>query len=97
MYKDAYTLGRSEYCDICLTKDVMRENYLILVSKRHFRIYRERISKNETVVYLEDLSRNGTYVDQILVGYGKRVIIDNNSDISLSKPFLTGNYISSII
>lgn len=93
MSGDVYTLGRAETCDIQITSQLLRENWLSVISKIHFRIYRERISNaNETVVYLEDLSQNGTFIDRIKVGYGKRVIIDNNSEISLSNSSFIGNY-----
>lgn len=45
------------------------------------------------VVYLEDMSYNGTYVNQNLVGHGKRVIIGNNSEIALAKNNFTGTYV----
>ncbi|KYM99653.1 PREDICTED: serine/threonine-protein kinase Chk2-like [Cyphomyrmex costatus] len=87
---DVYTLGRSPGCDICITTRELSIKQLSVVSKVHFRIYRERVSNmNETVVYLEDLSRNGTYVNQELVGHGKRVIIGNNSEIALARSFFS--------
>ncbi|XP_032683989.1 ovarian-specific serine/threonine-protein kinase Lok-like [Odontomachus brunneus] len=85
MSGDVYTLGRAETCDIHVTSQLMNKQWLNAVSKVHFRIYRECINNtNETVVYLEDLSSNGTYIDKVKVGCGNRVIIDNNSEISLS-------------
>ncbi|KAL6260206.1 hypothetical protein P5V15_007741 [Pogonomyrmex californicus] len=85
-----YTLGRSENCDIRLTTNEMRETWLKVVSKVHFRIYRERINNtNEIVVYLEDLSYNGTYVDRRLVGCRNRIIIENNSIISIAREDLS--------
>lgn len=85
MKDTSYTLGRSPDCDICLTIKELHPRKLGVISKTHFRIYRERInSANETVVYLQDLSHNGTFVDDDLVGLGKRVIIENNSRIALA-------------
>ncbi|KAG5334487.1 CHK2 kinase, partial [Acromyrmex charruanus] len=87
MMKDTvYTLGRSPSCDICLTLNELQSKQLSVISKTHFRIYRERVGNtNEIVVYLEDSSHNGTYVNQELVGHGRRVIIGNNSEIALAK------------
>lgn len=87
MMKDTgYTVGRSPTCDIHLTANEIGTKYLNVISKVHFRIYRECISNsNEIVVYLEDLSHNGTYVDHCLVGHGKHVVIGNNSEIALAK------------
>jgi len=85
-----YTVGRSMDCDIYLTTNELPTKWLNVISKTHFRIYREFISNmNETVVYLEDLSHNGTYVDDELVGCGKRVIIGNNAKIALVKTSFT--------
>lgn len=93
MSGNVYTLGRAETCDIVLNSNIITEPWLNVMSKVHFRIYRECISNtNETVVYLEDMSSNGTFVDRILVGNKKRVILDNNSEISLAKSELVGNY-----
>lgn len=69
----------------------MNRKWLNAISKVHFRIYRERIKNtNETVVYLEDMSHNGTFVDRNLVGSGKRVILGNNSEIALARNNFTG-------
>ncbi|KYQ57328.1 Serine/threonine-protein kinase Chk2 [Trachymyrmex zeteki] len=84
MKDTSYTLGRAPSCDIYLTTNEFK--HLSVISKIHFRIYRERVGNtNEIVVYLEDLSHNGTYVNQELVGHGRRVIIGNNSEIALAK------------
>ncbi|XP_018342568.1 PREDICTED: serine/threonine-protein kinase Chk2-like isoform X2 [Trachymyrmex septentrionalis] len=86
MRDTVYTLGRSPSCDICLTSNELQSKQLSVISKTHFRIYRERVGNtNEIVVYLEDSSHNGTYVNQELVGHGRRVIIGNNSEIALAK------------
>ncbi|XP_077274739.1 ovarian-specific serine/threonine-protein kinase Lok [Temnothorax americanus] len=85
-----YTVGRSPSCDICLTEKELPRKWLNVMSKTHFRIYRERIrGTTETVVFLEDTSYNGTFVDQNLVGRGKRVVVGNNSEIALVKNFFT--------
>lgn len=88
-----YTVGRVENCDICMTTQEMKLKWLSVISKVHFRIYRERVGdSNETVVYLEDLSQNGTFVDKVLVGRGNRVIIENDSEIAVAKIDFTGYY-----
>ncbi|XP_050456072.1 serine/threonine-protein kinase Chk2-like isoform X3 [Cataglyphis hispanica] len=84
MIKESYTLGRSESCDITLTTNEMQLKWLNAISKVHFRIFRERIN-NEFVIYLEDMSYNGTFVDKVKVGRGNRVIITNNSEIAVAK------------
>lgn len=95
MIKDTvYTLGRSPSCDICLTSNELQSKQLSVISKTHFRIYKERVGNtNEIVVYLEDSSHNGTYVNQELVGHGRRVIIGNNSEIALAKSSFSCTYL----
>ncbi|XP_011876015.1 PREDICTED: ovarian-specific serine/threonine-protein kinase Lok isoform X2 [Vollenhovia emeryi] len=86
----SYTVGRSVDCNLCLTLDQICLTWLHTISKIHFRIYRERIQNtNEIVVYLEDLSSNGTFVNKARVGRGNRVIIEHLSEIALSRDNLT--------
>ncbi|XP_019885390.1 serine/threonine-protein kinase Chk2 [Camponotus floridanus] len=86
LVRESYTLGRSMSCDIIITNNELRPKYLNIISKVHFRITRERINNsNEFVVYLEDMSHNGTFVDKIKVGRGNRVIITNNSEIAVAQ------------
>lgn len=87
----SYTVGRATTCELCITEKEMRGKWLGVISKTHFRIYRERIKNtNEIVVYLEDLSHNGTFVDEVLVGTGNRIIIENNSQIALARSNFIG-------
>lgn len=86
MAKESYTIGRSTTCDVVFTTNEMKLKWLNIISKVHFRIVRERINNsNEFIVYLEDMSHNGTFVDKIKVGRGNRVIIENNSEIAIAQ------------
>lgn len=95
MTKNVYTLGRSESCDICVTRNELKPKWLSVMSKVHFRITREFIdgSTNDAVVYLEDLSQNGTFINKEKVGRGKKVVLESNDVISLAQPIVTGKYI----
>ncbi|XP_012275239.1 serine/threonine-protein kinase Chk2 [Orussus abietinus] len=85
MSKGEYTLGRSPSCDIHVAQD-SKLKWTSTVSKVHFRIIKESISDtNDMVVYLEDLSHNGTFVNKILVGQKKRVVLENNDMISITQ------------
>lgn len=65
MIKDVYTLGRSESCDICVTSNELKPKWLSVMSKIHFKITREFVrNTNDAIVYLEDLSQNGTFVNK---------------------------------
>ncbi|XP_031850392.1 ovarian-specific serine/threonine-protein kinase Lok isoform X2 [Nomia melanderi] len=61
------------------------------MSKVHFKITREYIDGNcnDAVVYLEDLSQNGTFVNKIRVGRGNKIILESNDIISLAQPIVT--------
>lgn len=89
MFKDVYTLGRAESCDINLTHKELTPKQLSIVSKTHFRISRAFVN-DVYVVYLEDLSYNGTFVNDAKVGKGNRVVLDTNDVISLAQPTFTG-------
>ncbi|XP_076183315.1 serine/threonine-protein kinase Chk2 isoform X2 [Ptiloglossa arizonensis] len=91
MIKDVYTLGRSEKCDICITEKELKSKWLSVMSKVHFRITREFIdgNTNDAVIYLEDLSQNGTFINKQRVGRGKKVVIESNNVISLAQPIVT--------
>ncbi|XP_034945472.1 ovarian-specific serine/threonine-protein kinase Lok-like [Chelonus insularis] len=87
MTKEIYTFGRDPNCDgIFTAQNILKQNLLMAISKIHFKIIRKVINnKNDKVVYLEDSSQNGTFVNKVKVGRGKRVVLDNNDVISLAE------------
>lgn len=90
MIKDVYTLGRSESCDICVTSNELKPKWLSVMSKIHFKITREFVrNTNDAIVYLEDLSQNGTFVNKKKVGRGNKIILESNDVISLAQPIVT--------
>ncbi|KAG5896977.1 hypothetical protein JTB14_018492 [Gonioctena quinquepunctata] len=74
-------LGRSEECDIVIHKAKFLEEQLIYVSKEHFIIQRD--FEDEYIVYIHDLSKNGTYVNNVLIGRHKKMILQNNDSIAV--------------
>ncbi|XP_024941788.1 ovarian-specific serine/threonine-protein kinase Lok isoform X2 [Cephus cinctus] len=72
-------------------KQKLKLQLLNIVSKVHFKISRTYLSdcEEDPIVYLEDCSHNGTYVNKTLVGSGKRVVLENNDVISISIPGFT--------
>ncbi|XP_042877054.1 serine/threonine-protein kinase Chk2-like [Penaeus japonicus] len=80
--KNSYTFGRGD-ADHQFTKDHFDNALLPAISKIHFRVSRETNTGNE-VVLLEDLSCNGTFVNKKQVGRGKKVVLQNNDEISLA-------------
>ncbi|KAL7293565.1 hypothetical protein TKK_0013004 [Trichogramma kaykai] len=86
--KDEYTFGRLKSCDICI-KDKIPLKKEQVISKTHFRIYREKCGTSngveDDVVYLHDESQNGTFVNNNLVGKNNRVVLVNNDLIAVAK------------
>ncbi|XP_060763568.1 serine/threonine-protein kinase Chk2 isoform X2 [Neoarius graeffei] len=80
--ENQYYFGRDSRNDYCFNDPiVVTSPRYRTYSKRHFKIFRD-----ESVVYLEDLSGNGTWVDDTEVGNGKRCPLRNNSVVSLADP-----------
>ncbi|KAJ8415296.1 hypothetical protein AAFF_G00422760 [Aldrovandia affinis] len=79
--EEDYWFGRDKACHYCFNDPIMRlsEKYTTY-SKKHFRVFRE-----QNIVYIEDMSGNGTFVDGILVGKGKRRPLANNAVIALTQ------------
>lgn len=80
---DSYSFGRGNV-DHRFDSSQFNEQFLSAISKTHFRISRERKSAAEVFVVLEDLSCNGTFVNQQLVGRGKKKILQSNDEIALA-------------
>ena len=94
LIKDEYTLGRAESCEISVTHLGLEKRIVDCISKMHFKITRERIkgSNNveDIVIYIEDLSQNGTFVNKTKVGKNRRVVLENNDVISLAQAKFAG-------
>jgi serine/threonine-protein kinase Chk2 len=86
--KDETTLGRHSGCDHQFNQPG--------ISGIHCKIIRERISQEtfNHLVWVEDLSTNGTFIGRDLIGKGKRVLLNSGMTISLLKPAKNINYIS---
>ncbi|XP_057161877.1 serine/threonine-protein kinase Chk2 isoform X1 [Ursus arctos] len=82
---DSYWFGRDRSCDYCFDEPLLkRTDKYRTYSKKHFRIFREMGPKNSYIAYIEDHSGNGTFVNRELVGKGRRLPLNNNSEIALS-------------
>ncbi|KAK6638403.1 hypothetical protein RUM44_008832 [Polyplax serrata] len=85
MIKDEYIIGRGPNCDLSLGSE-SGERLHGAISKNHFKIRRTNISKmncDDYIVYLDDLSSNGTFINGRKVGKGKSAILENNNEISV--------------
>ncbi|XP_029777995.1 serine/threonine-protein kinase Chk2 isoform X2 [Suricata suricatta] len=82
---DSYWFGRDRSCEYCFDEPLLkRTDKYRTYSKKHFRIFREMGPKNSYIAYIEDHSGNGTFVNRELVGKGRRLPLNNNSEIALS-------------
>lgn len=76
-------VGRMPSCHIVLDSSIPSD-IRGQMSKEHFRIRREVLQSNE-IVYIDDLSFNGTYVNGRRIGKGRSVVLKKNDSISLAQ------------
>lgn len=76
-------VGRSDECDIVIHKAKFPHNQLFFISKKHFVICRDPNDSN--VIYLTDLSKNGTFINNHQIGKNKTVILQNNDFIAIGE------------
>ncbi|XP_075391077.1 serine/threonine-protein kinase Chk2 isoform X2 [Tenrec ecaudatus] len=82
---DNYWFGRDRSCEYCFDEPLLKKtDKYRTYSKKHFRIFREMGPKNSYITYIEDHSGNGTFVNKELIGKGRRLPLNNNSEIALS-------------
>ncbi|XP_058014552.1 serine/threonine-protein kinase Chk2 isoform X2 [Ahaetulla prasina] len=85
--KDEYWFGRDPGCDYSFARlDLPRGETYRQYSKRHFRIFREPGPRGCFVTYLEDQSANGTFVNDRVVGKGRKIPLAHVAKIALSLP-----------
>ncbi|XP_056130299.1 serine/threonine-protein kinase Chk2 isoform X2 [Lampris incognitus] len=79
--QEEYLFGRESKCHYVINDPVLIASQRFRTySKKHFRIFREG-----TIVFIEDLSNNGTFVDGVLIGQGKKQPLPNNAVIALAE------------
>ncbi|KAH8377497.1 hypothetical protein KR093_005759 [Drosophila rubida] len=82
---DEFSAGRGEANDLILTLNDLSEKILSRISKVHFIIKRANCDLTNPV-YIQDLSRNGTFVNGEKIGMNKTRILQNDDIIALSHP-----------
>uniref|UniRef100_A0A8D3DQV2 non-specific serine/threonine protein kinase n=1 Tax=Scophthalmus maximus TaxID=52904 RepID=A0A8D3DQV2_SCOMX len=79
--EEQYLFGRDSKCNYVLDDpDEPRSKKFRIYSKKHFRIYRE-----DSEVFVEDFSNNGTFVDGKLIGKDRKLPLVNNAVLSLAE------------
>ncbi|XP_014246451.1 ovarian-specific serine/threonine-protein kinase Lok [Cimex lectularius] len=83
---DCYSVGRAPTCDVILNKGNIGDNYFSQISKVHFKLYRGDLGEHTGLIYLEDVSSNGTFINDKKVGKNKKIILTSADEISLAHP-----------
>lgn len=69
----------------------------VFCSGKHCRIYKEPCKSGPELVFLEDLSTNGTFINGDKVGKGQRLLLSNGAVVALvlnkKKPSETISYL----
>lgn len=89
LMNELYTFGRSIECDVMITEEHANKEFLTVISKVQFAIYKESLEGVDNV-YLEDRSMNGTFVNQHKVGKGNKIVLNCGDKISLASPYNIG-------
>ncbi|KER22734.1 hypothetical protein T265_09218 [Opisthorchis viverrini] len=78
---ETYTFGRGEDCSFTFCSSMFDDpNQLATFSKHHFK----ETSYQGKLMFIQDLSSNGTFVNGTKIGRGKKQPLNNNDEISLS-------------
>ncbi|XP_073529324.1 serine/threonine-protein kinase Chk2 isoform X1 [Phyllobates terribilis] len=84
---DEYIFGRNRQCDYTFDRPVINQTERFKTySKNHFRIFRDTGPAPSPVAYIEDLSNNGTFLNDTKIGHGKKLPLTNNAEIAISLP-----------
>lgn len=88
--RDVYTLGRKDTCNIFISCRNINPPLLGLISKEHF-----KISRDDTYVpYIEDLSKNGTYLNGGLIGKGHMSTLCTGDVIAIGSAKVEGELLT---
>ncbi|XP_050428380.1 probable myosin light chain kinase DDB_G0292624 [Adelges cooleyi] len=95
LVKDEYKAGRQTYgVDFQFTKEGFSVNVMNHISKVHFIISREERDANRHMVFITDMSSNGTFLNGEKIGKNCRWVLSNNDKIAVIKKT---NYVYSYI
>ncbi|ENN76578.1 hypothetical protein YQE_07027, partial [Dendroctonus ponderosae] len=78
-----FTFGRAEKCTVRISSNCDPANVVFGISKIHFRIEK---SQDDKLIYITDLSKNGTFVNKVKLGNGQRKILKSYDEIAVTSP-----------
>lgn len=76
---ETFILGRADSCHLTIDETILSVNIIANISKTHFRITKEE----DSLIYITDLSKNGTFVNGKRIGKGNRNILQDDDEISI--------------
>lgn len=82
--KDEFVVGRQSSCDYHFESGESQSKIYPLISKIHF-IIEKHVIRGTCVAFLKDVSSNGTFVNDQLVGRDQRHVLSNDDVISVGK------------
>lgn len=82
-----FSLGRALTCTYVMRKDMIKENIIKNVSKKHFTITRD-LSESLNPAIITDFSYNGTFLNGEKIGKGNSRVLDDNDEISITHPIV---------
>uniref|UniRef100_A0A182SP88 non-specific serine/threonine protein kinase n=1 Tax=Anopheles maculatus TaxID=74869 RepID=A0A182SP88_9DIPT len=82
-----FKVGREQSCDLILSESNLPASKLCRVSKIHFTIKKD-VNDMTSPTYIHDHSRNGTYVNDRLIGPNKCMILKHKDVISIAGAYL---------
>ncbi|XP_055591092.1 ovarian-specific serine/threonine-protein kinase Lok isoform X2 [Uranotaenia lowii] len=82
---EEFKAGRNETNDLCIGKAHLPDKILSRISKVHFSLKKD-LTDMSSPTYIYDESRNGTFLNGLLIGHQKKMIIKNDDIIALSHP-----------
>ncbi|XP_037052409.1 ovarian-specific serine/threonine-protein kinase Lok [Bradysia coprophila] len=85
LYTENFTIGRDKMCQWAITAQDVPHKFWDRISKMHCRIVKD-LSDVSNPVYVEDLSRNGTFVNGELIGMHRRRILKSDDVIAFNEP-----------
>lgn len=82
---EEFKAGRENSNDLCINENHVSDPILCKISKIHFTLHKD-ITDLRSPTYIIDRSRNGTFVNGIPIGTGKKMILKSEDIIALSHP-----------
>ncbi|KAJ6649758.1 Ovarian-specific serine/threonine-protein kinase Lok [Pseudolycoriella hygida] len=85
LYNDSFIIGRDQKCQWTITAQDVPPKFWDRISKEHCKITKD-LSDATNPVFIEDLSRNGTFLNGELIGIYEKRILKSDDVVSFNEP-----------